>query len=108
MESIETIEVESDENGWELHISTDEGEYRFNMHAVAEAHHDDVRATIGAWLAEGYAARAEQERAMRTLDAEDEEQWMHESAVDYYRRTGNAGPLLDQADDMRSRAKEGA
>lgn len=107
MESIETIRVDSDERGWELHIETDEGDYHFNMHGVAEDLLTQMVAQVGGWLAEGQQAAAEHEHDLRHLDREDEEQWMHESAMEFYRRTGNDGPLRDQADDVRARAKLG-
>ena len=110
MQTIDTIKVESDERGFELHITTDEGdEFAFNMHAVAEAHWDDMTKTVGAWILERNAAYAEYERARvpSADDDPDDSPWPGENPMDYFQRTGNDGPLREMGDDIRDRAKGG-
>lgn len=54
----ERITIEADEQGFELHILDDEGDWHaFNIHGCALEFHDEVRAKIGEWAAEAGAAR---------------------------------------------------
>jgi hypothetical protein len=110
MRTIDTIKVESDERGFELHITDDEGEeFHFNMHQVAEALWDDMRKTVGPWIAEMHAMKREYEASRVPGDDDlDDGPWAGEGAMDFYRRTGNDEPLRDLADGLRDRAKEGA
>ncbi len=108
MQTIDTIKVDSDERGFELHITTDEGdEFHFNMHAVAEDHWDDMVKTVGAWILERDRAASEYERQRvpSADDDPDDSPWPGEGPMDYYRRTGNDGPLREMGDDIRDRAK---
>ena len=69
----ESIRIESDDRGFELHIdTTDDGTIIVNVHGVAEELYDAVKGSIGPWLQEGEAAR----RSMpaRLTDAELEEE----------------------------------
>lgn len=74
------VKIESDENGFELHlwIDSDEavawpnGALVLNIHSVAEELYDAVKASIGPWLAEADLARATM--PARLTDAEREEE----------------------------------
>jgi hypothetical protein len=106
MLAIDTIRVECDERGFELHITDDYGdEHRFNMQAVAEELWDEMVKKVGPWVLEKAAARRDYER---TKDAEqDDGPWPGESPLDYFHRTGDDGPLRLMADFYRARAKVG-
>ena len=102
MTTADEIKIESDERGFELHVTTDEGDrYIFNIHSIAEELYDTVKRSIGPWLDEMYAAKATYRPA-----SEDDDPWPGESGFDYYRRTGNAEPLYESADRARKAAKE--
>lgn len=71
MADVESIRIESDERGFELHVVVgddidvdDEGRAILNVQAVAEELYDAVKGAIGPWLAErdeayaSYRARA--------------------------------------------------
>jgi hypothetical protein len=49
--------IVGDENGFELHIETNVGDFVFNIHHFAQAFAENVDAQIGAWLREGEQAR---------------------------------------------------
>jgi hypothetical protein len=55
----DSIRVESDEEGFELHISTDTGSYVVNIHSVSEELVYAVNKEIAAWFAEGRALARE-------------------------------------------------
>ncbi len=59
----DTITIESDERGFELHLIDEDGEHHsWNIHAIAEELYDTVKREIGPWVAEGQAARHEYDR----------------------------------------------
>lgn len=49
--------IVGDENGFELHIETNVGDFVFNIHHFAQEFAKNVDQTIGAWLREGERAR---------------------------------------------------
>ncbi len=63
------IEVVGDEDGFELHISTDEGEYVVNVHSVSQELLDTVQKEIGEYWATGRAL-ARQHALERRADFE--------------------------------------
>lgn len=66
----DSIKIESDERGFELHVETDEGDrFAFNIHSCAEALHEQVNLIIGSWLAEGQAAKHSVRVSREALDA---------------------------------------
>ncbi len=55
----DNVQVIGDSEGFELHVDTDEGDrFVFRIHPLAEELHDNVRDTIGNWLAERDWAKA--------------------------------------------------
>lgn len=52
----EAVRIESDENGWELHVLDGDGWHVWNIHAEALVLLQQAQATIGAWWEEGKAA----------------------------------------------------
>lgn len=54
----DSVNIDSDEDGFVLVVETNVGEFAFNIHHLAEAFAANVNSTIGAWLREGEAARA--------------------------------------------------
>jgi hypothetical protein len=81
---VEQVKIESDENGFELHLIVDDdvtvdedGRVMLNIHGVAEELYDAVKAGIGPWLYEMEQARAEYRAGVRPAgltDAEREEE----------------------------------
>lgn len=64
------IEFVADEYGWEMHITDDEGiVHVVNIHRVASDVLADAKRTIGAWEAEGEAAKRAEPRV---IDGDDE------------------------------------
>ena len=53
------ITIETDERGFELHFSTDQGRYRVNIHGAASDLYEAVQRTIAPWWAEGLAVKDE-------------------------------------------------
>ena len=107
MTSIDTIKIECDERGFELHFTDDEGyEFQFNMHNAAEALWDEMVAKVGPWVLEKAAARRDYER--RQEQGIQDGPWPGEDAYEYWKRTGDSSPLLDMADRLRDEAKTGA
>lgn len=104
----ETIKIESDERGFELHIETDEGErFVFNFQGVADAFLTEMKMQVGPWVAEMNAARHEYERVRWCPPSERVvEEGMN--AMDWFLMTGDDEPLREMADEQRARAKEGA
>ena len=104
----EKIMIESDERGFELHVLDDVGEWHyFNIHSCAEQLYDTVKASIGPWLAEADSARM-LVRAGLGPNGEPCEDGLElgETAYDYYKRTGDDGPLRDLADHVRKLMRE--
>lgn len=67
----ETVTVEADENGFELHVLDSDGHrYVFNVHACAWDLAANVDATIGAWRREGEDVRATMRQAAAIADVE--------------------------------------
>lgn len=58
----DSITVESDEDGFELHISTDVGAYVVNVHGISAELLAAVEKEIGGYWAEGRAAAAQHQR----------------------------------------------
>ena len=67
MTRVEQVSIESDEQGFELHLlldddicthSSQDGWLVLNIHGVAEELYDVVKGSIGPWLQERGAARA--------------------------------------------------
>jgi hypothetical protein len=56
------IQVIGDEDGFELHIETERGNYVVNVHGIAEHLLDAVNKEIGGWFREGRAAAADHQR----------------------------------------------
>lgn len=52
------ITIECDDRGFELHIQSEDAYVSFNIHAIAEALYDTVKAEIGPWLYERDMAKA--------------------------------------------------
>lgn len=52
------IQVIGDEDGFELHLETESGNYVVNVHGVAQVLLDAVNKEIGGWFREGQAAAA--------------------------------------------------
>jgi hypothetical protein len=72
MKRAEQVQFVSDENGWELHVTDEDGFVtRFNIHDVAWNLPDQADATIGAWRREGLAAVGLQASAGDDLTDED-------------------------------------
>ncbi len=104
---VDTIKIESDEAGFELHIETDEGDrFVFNIHGCADELLDACVKRIGPWVAEGQAVKAEYDRVKRDAYPEDDGPWPGESALAFWQRTGNDDPLRDQADLANKARKE--
>lgn len=58
MRRAESVQIVPDENGWEMHVEDEDGEVkRFNIHWIAWDLARHAQETIGAWRAEGEAAR---------------------------------------------------
>ena len=111
--NVEHVTVECDERGFELHLLVDEdvrsddnGRLILNVQMVAEQLWDEMVKHVGPWVLEKAAARRDFER--RRDDDEDLGPWPGENAMDYWKRTGESGPLLDMADRLRDEAKTGA
>jgi hypothetical protein len=112
--NVERVTVECDERGFELHLLvdedptvTDEGQMILNIQMVAEELWDEMVAKVGPWVLEKAAAERDYRNGRANLD-EDLGQEPGENAHDYWKRTGDAGPLLEMADHLRKRAKEEA
>lgn len=57
MKTADRIAFVADENGWEMHVTDDQGFVtRYNIHGIAWNLPDHADATIGAWRREGLAA----------------------------------------------------
>ena len=55
----DSVKFVGDENGWELHIETDEGDtIILNVHSIAWDLAEHTAATLGDWRHEGEMARA--------------------------------------------------
>jgi hypothetical protein len=53
-----TVTIHEDERGFELHVSSDEGLFVFNIHGIdLDAFYDQVKARIGPYLRERDEAR---------------------------------------------------
>ncbi len=108
--NVDSIKIESDERGFELHIETDEGDvFVFNIHGVADDLYKAVTSTIGPWRAEALTAKAEYDRMKSTYDDEDNGPWPGESALAFWQRTGSEDAreaLFDQADLANKARKE--
>jgi hypothetical protein len=106
----ESIRVESDEYGFELHIdTTDDGTLIFNVHGCAEELYDTVKRNIGPWLQERDAVKADFDRTTGRDDpyaSDDDGPWPGESVQAFYERTGQDGPLREVADAMNKARKE--
>lgn len=65
------IQVIGDEDGFELHIETDQGNYVVNVHGVAQQLLDAVNKEIGGWYREGAALAADHQRDLdRVFDGD--------------------------------------
>lgn len=63
--TIESVKIESDERGFELHLTDDDGtRYVLNVHAVAARLLKATQDEIGAWLEEGRRLADEHEREL--------------------------------------------
>ncbi len=117
----DTITIESDEHGFELHIETDEGDrFVFNVHDVAEDLMTQAITKIAPWVLEGRAAKREYDSGVAddptqqiVLDRikadpypDDNGPWPGESALAFWQRTGQDEPLRDQADTLNKARKE--
>lgn len=72
MNRAERVQFVADENGWELHVTTEDGfTRRFNIHHVAWDLFDHMNDTIGDWRREGLAAAGLSSSAGGDLTAED-------------------------------------
>lgn len=61
--TVESVKIESDDRGFELHLTDTDGQrYILNVHAVAGDLLEQVRSEIGEWYAQGQALAAEHER----------------------------------------------
>ena len=68
----DSVRFESDERGWELHVTDEEGNvHRFNVHHLAWGLVDHMNDTIGDWRREGLAAVGLSPSAPDALTAED-------------------------------------
>jgi hypothetical protein len=112
MADVEVVTVECDDRGFELHLIVgddirhdDDGRIVLNIQAVAEDLWDQMVEKVGPWVLEKAAARRDYERSRDRL--EDEGQWPGEDPMDYFKRTGDSGPLMEFADELRGRAKTG-
>lgn len=61
-DSIQTIEIDSDENGWLLVLTGDNHTYHFNIHGVGHELLEQAKEKIGPWWEESLDA-------MKELDA---------------------------------------
>lgn len=62
----DVVQVEADENGFELVIRTSDGDtFTFGIHGIAGEVLDDVQGAIGPWVAEGDAVRLERDAHVR-------------------------------------------
>jgi hypothetical protein len=110
MTYVEEVSIESDERGFELHLTVSEdidvdeqGRVILNVQAVAEQLYDAVKASIGPWLSEMETARAE----YRSGIADDPS--MQEKLDEIIGRdddTGFCTPLLEWADNERKARRE--
>jgi hypothetical protein len=112
MADVEAVTVECDDRGFELHLIVgddirhdDDGRIVLNIQAVAEDLWDQMVEKVGPWVLEKAAARRDYERSRERV--EDEGQWPGEDPMDYFKRTGDSGPLMEFADELRDRAKTG-
>lgn len=65
--TIESVTIESDERGFELHLTdTDGTQYVLNVHAVAARLLKATQDEIGSWLEEGRRLAAEHERELES------------------------------------------
>ncbi len=107
---VDSIKIESDEHGFELHIETDEGDrFVFNIHGVADDLLDACVKRIGPWVAEMNAAKRDYDRHKTTYDDEDNGPWPGESALAFWQRTGSEDAremIFDQADLANKARKE--
>jgi hypothetical protein len=72
MERAEQVRFVADENGWELHVTTEDGvTQRFNVHGLAWDLVDHTNDTIGDWRREGLRAAGLSSSAPDALTAED-------------------------------------
>lgn len=84
MPNVEQVKIESDDQGFELHLIVDDdikvgddGRVILNIHGVAEELYDAVKSAIGPYLYEMEAAKAEYRAGVRPAgltDAEREEE----------------------------------
>lgn len=84
MTNVEQVKIESDEQGFELHLIVDDdievsadGRVILNVHGVAEELYDAVKSGIGPWLYEMEMAKARYKAGVRPeglTDAEREEE----------------------------------
>lgn len=71
MKDAAEVRFEAEENGWEMHITDEDGEVtRFHIHGIAWDLAEHARATIGVWRAEGEAAKASRASAGQDLRTE--------------------------------------
>ena len=115
MADVEEVTIECDDRGFELHLVVgddirhgDDGRVILNIQAVAENLWDEMVNKVGPWVLEKAAARREWERRRDAAAETDEGPWPGENAMDYYKRTGDDGPLREFADHLHDRAKEDA
>lgn len=112
MANVESVKIESEDRGFELHLTVgddivqhDDGSIVLNIHAVAEDLLRECVREIGPWLLEGLRVKREVQRTPFD-QGEDEEPWPGESAIDFYRRTGDTGLLFEHADTLRKSRRE--
>ncbi len=65
------VSIVGDEDGFELHFSTDEGSYVVNVHSVAADLYWSARKEIGSWLSDGEEARRNYDLVKDDADAYD-------------------------------------
>lgn len=106
MTTVEDIQIDSDEQGWEMRLVVgedivvdDQGCVTLNIHGVAERLLQEAVTKIGPWLLEGY--RAARSRPATPFDDDPPEREPGEGAMDYYKRTGNPDAVLALADYVR-------
>lgn len=109
MKRVEDFRIDSDEDGWELHLLIeDEDDWlRLNIHGVAPALADAVAKEIGGWLTEGRRLADEHGRDMERI-VRDEEDLVAEVGYDLTdpKSPGYYDRMADAADLVRDRAKE--
>lgn len=94
---------QTDADEYELVVYDEETVHRLlmNTHTAADLY-DAVVAQLGRYIGE----REEARRTMPKREPDENGPWPGESALDFYRRTGDDEPLRESGDYLRKAARE--